>query len=65
MSTTRAITETERKLRSEAVNYARASVALEGFTLTAADERYGARFIDGEMELSEFVKLRSESIEGQ
>lgn len=65
MSTTRAITETERKLRSEAVSHARASVALEGFTLTAADERYGARFIDGEMELSDFVKLRSESIEGQ
>lgn len=65
MSTTRAITETERKLRSEAVNYARASVALEGFTLTAADERHAARFIDGEMELSEFVKLRSESIERQ
>jgi hypothetical protein len=39
MSTTCATTETELKLRSKAVSYARASIALEGFTLTAANER--------------------------
>lgn len=64
-STTRAITDTERKLRLEAVSYARASVALEGFKLTSADERHAARFISGEIELSEFVKLRGEAIDGQ
>lgn len=56
-----AISEAERKRREEAVNYARASVGLEGFKLSPADEVHAKRFISGEIELSEFVKLRSES----
>lgn len=55
------IDEAERKRREEAVKYAQASVGLEGFTLSQADEEHARRFIDGEIELSEFVKLRSES----
>ena len=56
---TRSITDKERNLRSEAVSYARASVALEGFQLTSADEQHAARFINGEIDLPEFVKLPS------
>ncbi len=65
LPTTRAITDNERKLRSEAVSYARTSVALEGFKLTSADERHAARFINGEIDLQEFVKLRGTDIDGQ
>lgn len=53
-----AITEAERKRRKEAVDYARASVGLEGFKLNQADELHAERYINGEIDLSEFVKLR-------
>ncbi len=56
-----AISEAERKRREEASNYARASVGLEGFKLSAADEAHAHRFINGEIELEEFVKPDSES----
>jgi hypothetical protein len=55
------ISAAERKRRVEAVNYARSSVALEGFTLSKADEKHAQRFIGGEIELAEFVKARDES----
>jgi len=60
-----AISETERKLREQAVNYGRASVGLEGFILSPDDETHAKRFIEGEIELSEFVKLRSEFTDEQ
>lgn len=52
------ITDAERQRRKEAVNYAQASIGLEGFKLSAADELHAARFINGEIDLAEFVKPR-------
>lgn len=49
------ITEAERRKRQEAVNYARASVGLEGFKPSEADERRAARFVADEIDLAEFV----------
>ena len=50
------ITEAERRKRQEAVNFARASVGLEGFKPSEADEQRAARFVAGEIDLAEFVK---------
>lgn len=55
------ISAAERKRREEAVNYGRSSVGLEGFALSKADEKHAQRFISGEIELAEFVKVRNES----
>lgn len=41
--------------RLEAVNYARASVGLEGFKLSEAEEQRAARFVAGEIDLAELV----------
>lgn len=49
------ITDAERRKRLEAINFARASVGLEGFKLSEADEQRAARFVAGEIDLSEFV----------
>lgn len=54
----KAISDTERDRRVAAVNYARASVGLEGFSLSAADEAHAQRFIDGEISPNEFVRPR-------
>lgn len=53
------ISGAERDRRVAAVNYARASVGLEGFSLSAADEEHAQRFIDGDIDLEEFVQPRS------
>ncbi len=53
-----AISEAERRKRQEAVSYARASVGLEGFKPSQADEEHAARFIAGEIDLAEFVAPR-------
>ena len=50
------ITEAERRKRQEAVNFARASVGLEGFKPSEADEQRAARFVAGEIDLADFVK---------
>ncbi|EMP3151678.1 antitoxin VbhA family protein [Salmonella enterica] len=55
------ISAAERKRREQAVNYGRSSVGLEGFQLSKADEKHAQRFINGEIELAEFVKVRNES----
>ncbi|WP_080605902.1 antitoxin VbhA family protein [Bordetella bronchiseptica] len=55
------ISETERCRRQSAVNYARASVGLEGFSLSEADEAHAQRFIDGEISLQEFVQPRADA----
>lgn len=52
---------TERK-RREAVQFARASVGLEGFTVSDESEADARRFINGEIELDEFLKLGIERI---
>ncbi len=56
-STAPLITDTEqRRERQSAVNFAHASVDLEGFKLSKAAELQASRFISGEIELAEFVK---------
>ena len=51
-----AISDAERSRREGAVNYARASVGLEGFSLSEANEAHARRFIAGEISLQEFVQ---------
>ena len=46
----------ERRRRQDAANFARANVGLEGFRLSAEDEARTRRFIDGEIELADFLK---------
>ncbi|WP_368934500.1 antitoxin VbhA family protein [Alcaligenes faecalis] len=53
------ISGAERNRRVAAVNYARASVSLEEFSLSAADEEYAQRFINGDIEFEEFVQSGS------
>lgn len=53
---TKTISGAERNRRVAAVNYARASVGLEGLSLSAADEENAQRFIDGNIDLEEFVQ---------
>lgn len=45
----------QRLLREEAVDFARASVRLEGFTPSTAAEARAARFVAGDLGLAEFV----------
>lgn len=47
--------------RLQAVNFARASVGLEGFTLSEIDKEQARAYVDGEISLDEFLKrsLRS------
>lgn len=52
------INSAERKRREEAVNYARASVGLEGFKIGKAEEQHARRFINGEIDMPEFLKGR-------
>lgn len=56
---TKTISGAERDRRIAAVNYARASVCLEGFSLSAADEEHAQRFINGDIDLEKFVPPRS------
>lgn len=53
------ISGAERARRVAAVNYARASVGLEGFSLSAADEEHAQQFIYGDIDLEEFAQPRS------
>lgn len=50
------ITDAERRKRLEAVNFARASAGLEGFSPSEQFEALAQRFINGEIELSEFIR---------
>lgn len=54
--TAAAITEAERHKRQEAVNFARANVGLEGFKPDSDVEDLSARFVNGEIDLSTFLK---------
>ena len=54
-----AISPAERKRRQEAVNYARASVGLEGFKIGKAEKQHARRFINGEIDMPEFLNGRS------
>ena len=59
MELTTTIPGAERDRRVAAVNYARASAGLEGFSLGAADEEHAQRFINGDIDLEKFVQPRS------
>nr|WP_288467083.1 antitoxin VbhA family protein [uncultured Pseudomonas sp.] len=48
--------ESERQRRRAAVDYARASVALEGFKLSELDEASAQAFVNGELTLSELTE---------
>lgn len=52
------ISDVERGQREVAVDYARSSVGLEGFSLGTSDEAHTQRFINGEINLAEFVQPR-------
>lgn len=56
------ITDAERRKRQEAVNFARASAGLEGFIPSEQFEALAQRFINGEIELSEFVNSNAETV---
>jgi hypothetical protein len=46
----------ERRKRQQAFDFARASIGLEGFKLSDEMEAHGRRFINGEIDLEEFLK---------
>lgn len=50
------ISDAERNRREAAVNYAHASIGLEGFRLSEANEPHARRLIAGEISLQEFVQ---------
>lgn len=56
------ISNAERSRREAAVNYARASVGLAGFSLSEADEAHARRFIAGEISLQEFMQPRADAL---
>ncbi len=55
-----AIDAQERQRREEAVRFAHASVGLEGYVVSEADKAQAARFINGEIDLAEFVQRRGQ-----
>ena len=54
-------TSGERLQRLEAVDFARASVGLEGFKPSVEDEELARAFMEGEITLDEFIKRSIES----
>lgn len=50
-----AVNAADRSHREQAVRYARASIGLEGFSISPAEEAHARRFIEGEIDLAEFV----------
>ena len=53
-----AISATEKRRREAAVNFARASVGLEGFTPSEAAETGARQFIRGDIQLADFVQVK-------
>lgn len=51
-----AISETERRRRQEAVNFARASLGLSGFEPNADDEALAVRFVAGEISMEDAIR---------
>lgn len=54
------LTDAERQRRLDAVNYARASLALEGFALSAKEELRAQAFINGMLTIAEFIAANGE-----
>lgn len=53
--------DADRETRLNAVNYARASIGLEGITPSLQDEEYAAAYIDGHITLDEFLQRLTET----
>ena len=49
------IAKEEHEKRREAIEYAHASLALEGFYVTEEEKKHSQKFIDGEIGLEEYV----------
>jgi len=56
-----AISAAERRRRENAVNFARASVGLEGFTPSEAVETSARQFIKGDLSLVDFVQAKPDA----
>jgi hypothetical protein len=56
------ITDEERKRRQEAVDYARASTELSGYSLSTEDEARAQAFVNGDLDLSDFVRSTAPSV---
>ena len=55
--------DAQRRKRQDAVDFARASVGLEGFRTSPDDDAIAKRFVNGEIDFSELMKLPHESIQ--
>lgn len=53
----------ERSQRLKAVNFARASVGLEGFEISNVHEEHAGAYVEGEITLDEFIELSSAPIQ--
>lgn len=58
------ISDEERRARQQAVEYAEASVALEGLEQTEASKVHAQRFIDGEIDLDQYLNASYDDIHG-
>jgi predicted transcriptional regulator len=50
------ISDAERRRRQAAVDFAQASVGLEGFKISPEEEAHAQRYIDGDIDLEEYVR---------
>lgn len=51
------ISAEERKRREDAANFARASIGLEGFKISAECEARTQRYINGEIDFDQFIEM--------
>lgn len=51
------ISAEERKRREDAANFARASIGLEGFKISAECEARTQRYINGEIDFDQFMEM--------
>lgn len=58
------ISAAERQRREEAVNFARASMGLEGFIRSDKAEAHAQRFVSGEIDLDEYLAPSYQEIHG-
>ncbi len=58
------ISDEERRARQQAVEYAQVSVALEGLEQTEAAKAHAQRFVDGEIDLDQYLSASYDDIHG-
>ena len=64
MTSTAKISDEERRARQQALEYAQASVALEGLEQTEAAKAHAQRFIDGEIDLDAYLSASYDDVHG-